>query len=332
MPSSRPNTIPNVIHLVRQLKPDSILDVGVGFDKWGHLFREYTDILAAEHAPARYQRKNWRVRIDGIEGHAAYLTPMHRFLYTRIHVGDAALLLPKLSRYDLIFFGDIIEHFDKDTGRTLLQNALARANQAVIITTPKFETAQDALCGNELERHRSLWTAHDFRQLAARGSVRSSVKTVDGSTWLAVLTQPGIPALDGTAPTAPSGQNAQRLFHARRQINELIAPDEPFVLVDEEHLRGTLPHTSALPFLSRNGQYWGPPADDATAIAELSRLRRDGARSIIFIWSTFWWLEHYQKFARHLRSNYPCVRANDSVVAFALRPKRRASVTARRQK
>ncbi|MCI0745080.1 MAG: hypothetical protein L0Y58_06715, partial [Verrucomicrobia subdivision 3 bacterium] len=81
MPSSRPNTIPTVIHVVRQLKPASILDVGVGFGKWGHLFREYTDILEAEHDPKRYQRRNWRVRIDGIEAHKAYLTPMHRFLY-----------------------------------------------------------------------------------------------------------------------------------------------------------------------------------------------------------------------------------------------------------
>ncbi len=39
MPSSRPNIIPIVIHLIRQLKPRSILDVGVGFGKWGHLFR-----------------------------------------------------------------------------------------------------------------------------------------------------------------------------------------------------------------------------------------------------------------------------------------------------
>ena len=54
MPSSRPNTIPTVINLLRQLKPQSILDVGVGFGKWGHLFREYTDILEAEHEPARY--------------------------------------------------------------------------------------------------------------------------------------------------------------------------------------------------------------------------------------------------------------------------------------
>src|SRR6058998_2601883 len=105
MPSSRPNTIPTVIHIVKQLRPASILDIGVGFGKWGHLFREYTDILEAEHDPVRYRRENWRVRIDGIEGHAAYLTEMHRFLYNEVHVGDALVLIKALSNYDLIFLG-----------------------------------------------------------------------------------------------------------------------------------------------------------------------------------------------------------------------------------
>src|SRR5215510_5091009 len=113
MPSSRPNAIPTVVHLLRQLRPNSILDVGIGFGKWGHLFREYTDILEAEHEPARYQREHWRVRIDGIEGYAAYLTPMHQYLYTAIHVGDARSVLPRLDPYDLIFLGDVLEHLEK---------------------------------------------------------------------------------------------------------------------------------------------------------------------------------------------------------------------------
>src|SRR5882672_10882574 len=99
MPSSRPNTIPTVLHLVRQLRPRSILDVGIGFGKWGHLFREYTDILEAERDPSRYQRANWQVVIDGIEGHSAYVTEMHRFLYNRVIVGDARTLVREGEEY-----------------------------------------------------------------------------------------------------------------------------------------------------------------------------------------------------------------------------------------
>src|SRR6185503_6455462 len=164
MPSSRPNTIPTVIHLLRQLKPQSILDVGVGFGKWGHLFREYTDINEAERDPGRYQKKNWQVKIDGIEGHAAYLTDMHHYLYNEIHLGDASEWLKKVSHYDLIFMGDVLEHFDKEKGFEVLREAVVKANKAVIVSTPKYETDQADLCGNELERHRSLWSAKDFRK------------------------------------------------------------------------------------------------------------------------------------------------------------------------
>jgi len=103
MPSSRPQHHPDRHSSDSTAQnPISILDVGVGFGKWGHLFREYTDINEAENDPARYQRKKWRVRIDGIEGYAAYLTPMHRYLYNHLHVGNAGALLKKLPHYDLI--------------------------------------------------------------------------------------------------------------------------------------------------------------------------------------------------------------------------------------
>src|SRR5437868_4061842 len=164
MPSSRPNTIPTIIHLIRQLKPRSILDVGIGFGKWGHLFREYTDILEAEHDPRRYERKNWKVQIDGIEGFPRYITEMHRFLYNQIHIGNACELIRKLPSYDVIFMGDIIEHLEKNDGVELLRQAIEKSKKAVIVSTPKDETEQGELCANELERHRSLWSAKDFRK------------------------------------------------------------------------------------------------------------------------------------------------------------------------
>jgi hypothetical protein len=313
MPSSRPNTIPIIIHLLRQLKPQSILDVGVGFGKWGHLFREYTDILEAEREPPRYRRENWRVRIDGIEGHAAYLTDMHRFLYNEIHLGDAGALLKALPNYDLIFLGDILEHFEKAAGKELLQDAFAHAGKAVIVSTPKFETEQEELCGNELERHRSLWSARELTAFPG-----TQVITVDEATLLAVATKPGVPQLELTPPRQPSPDVMLRLSRARREITEMMAKDLPFVLVDDEHIRSTLSHSRALPFLEKLGQYWGPPPDDATAIRELERMRADGARFIVFIWATYWWLERYTEFERHLRERFACVRENDSLVIFDL--------------
>lgn len=313
MPSSRPNTIPIVIHLVRQLQPASILDVGVGFGKWGHLFREYTDINESEKDPARYRRRNWRVRIDGIEGHAAYLTPMHRYLYDRIHVGNACALLPRLPRYDLVFLGDVIEHLDKRAGLKLLRDALDRAGKAVIVSTPKYETGQADLCDNELERHRSLWSAADFSRFD-----RALVRTVDRATLLAVLAKPGTPVPVCAPPMPMKRADARRLDLCKADLVRWIPASMPFILVDEEQVRGDLPHARAIPFLEKGGQYWGPPADDATAIRELDRLRRAGARYIAFTWPTFWWLKHYIGLETHLRRTGKCVRRNTRILVYDL--------------
>jgi hypothetical protein len=311
MPSSRPSIIPSVIHLIRQLKPHSILDVGIGFGKWGHLFREYTDILAAEYDPARYEKKNWQVRIDGIEGHAPYVTPMHNYLYDTIHIGDALSLLKTLSNYDLIFLGDVIEHFEKAQGLQLLADAVAKANKAVIVSTPKQDTGQEDLCGNPFETHRSLWSATDLRSAGA-----NLTKTIDSDILLAVFLAPGSPRLHLSWTRQKPG--ASRLRLTRDAIRKLVPPDAPFVLVDEEQLRVSLGMPNALPFLEKEGTYWGAPEDDGTAITELERMREGGAQFIVFIWSTFWWLKYYKQFGHHLRSRYCCAEENKDLIAFDL--------------
>jgi hypothetical protein len=315
MPSSRPNTIPTVIHLLHQLTPKSILDVGVGFGKWGHLFREYTDIRQAEKNPSRYERKNWQVKIDGIEGHAAYVTEMHRYLYSEIHLGDAGELIKKLPRYDLIFMGDVIEHLEKKAGFQLLQDAVARANKAVIVTTPRYETGQADLCGNQLERHRSLWTLRDFRCFD-----RATVKMVDRGTLLVVILKPGIPQPVCAPQIPPKAADVLRFRLAKEEIMRLIAPTDAFILVDDEQIRSDMPQRQAIPFLEKGGQYWGPPPNDETAISEVERLRKAGAKYIVFTWPTFWWIQYYVGFYKHITSTCRCVLKNDRLEIFALGP------------
>jgi len=292
MPSSRPNTIPTVVHLIRQLRPSSILDVGVGFGKWGHLFREYTDIIESESELGRYAKQNWRVRIDGIEGFPDYITDMHRFLYNNLYIGNAIELLPSLPTYDVIFMGDIIEHFEKTEGLKFLGTALQKARRALIITTPRHETGQEALCGNELERHRSLWAPGDFRIFE-----RAIVRTIDDATYIIVLLKAGVPAPACTPPRQDDETVNARLRETKAQLLEVLPSGKPFILVDEEQIRPTLGRYDAIPFLEKNGKYWGPPADAQSAIAELERLRSAHAASIAFVWTTFWWLDHYRVFA-----------------------------------
>jgi hypothetical protein len=289
----------------------------VGFGKWGHLFREYTDILEAERDPPRYERQNWQVAIDGIEGHPAYITEMHRYLYNHLHIGNASDVIQKLPAYDLIFMGDVIEHFEKEAGMQILRRAWELANMAVILTTPKYETGQTDLCANELEQHRSLWAGKDFRLFP--GAI---VKTIDRDMLLAVLPKPGRPALTCRPPTRPRPADLRRLRQAKEGIARLIPAGQRFILIDDEHIRSELPGAVAIPFLEKHGEYWGPPPDDQTAINELERLREAGASYVVVIWSSFWWLEHYAGFHRHLLEKYRRIRSGDALAVFDLRTKK----------
>jgi len=71
-----------------------------------------------------------------------------------------------------------------------------------------------------------------------------------------------------------------------------------------------------LPFMEKNGQYWGLPEDDAQAIMEIERMREAGADGIAIPWSAFWVLEQYQEFAQHIRSNYRIVHSDDRLKIF----------------
>jgi hypothetical protein len=117
---------------------------------------------------------------------------------------------------------------------------------------------------------------------------------------------------------------------AAGDITDLVAAGGAFVLVDERWLAPeALPDRRAIPFLERDGQYWGPPADDDTAIRELERLRRAGAGHIVFTWPAFWWLDYYAGFHNHLRASFPCLLENERVAVFKLGSRHRTGRIAR---
>ena len=74
-----------------------------------------------------------------------------------------------------------------------------------------------------------------------------------------------------------------------------------------------------IPFLERDGEYWGAPLDDQTAINELERLRAGKASHLVIGFPSFWWFDYYAEFAAYVQRNFPCNVKNDSVVIFDLR-------------
>jgi hypothetical protein len=116
-------------------------------------------------------------------------------------------------------------------------------------------------------------------------------------------------------------KRAEQLYMARQELRALIPPRDSLILVDDD-MWGTeiFEDWHAIPFLERDGRYWGRPPDDTTAIREFERLRRSGASFIVFGWPAFWWLDYYSGLHRHLRSSSRCVVHNDCLVVFDLRP------------
>jgi len=112
----------------------------------------------------------------------------------------------------------------------------------------------------------------------------------------------------------------QQLHRADIDIKTYIPRGSVCILVDENHwgeARNKL-NRPILPFLERDGQYWGLPTDDETAIRELKRMRTAGAEYLIFPWHSFWWLDHYKAFNDYLRTSFSCTAENEHLVIFKL--------------
>lgn len=160
MPTSNLHLISDIVELIVTANPRSVLDVGVGFGKYGVLAREYLELL-----DGRAVYDDWQREIDGIEIFNGYLTGLHEAIYDRIFNGDAAEVLPGLPEqaYDLVLLIDIIEHFDRPTGLEILHQCL-RVGRNVIVSTPLGFFTQEGY-GNPHEQHRSLWSGEDMKNL-----------------------------------------------------------------------------------------------------------------------------------------------------------------------
>ena len=157
MPTSNYRQLPELLETLFLVNPTSILDVGTGLGKLGVLGREYLE--------GHSDKSNWRRRIDGIEGFAPYISPIHSFVYDQIFMGEAQTIVPALNtHYDLVLLIDVIEHFEHQSGQAFLSE-LCRHTDNILLSTPKQFFKQDAVFGNALEEHKSYWVVQNFLSL-----------------------------------------------------------------------------------------------------------------------------------------------------------------------
>ena len=143
MPTSEHLQIPRVVEVLIRERPVRVLDVGAGYGKYGVLAREYagaTLVDAADAVAPRYP------------------------VYDHVYLGDLRklerVLPPEATGYDLALLIDVIEHFEKEEGFSVLEQLTKRARK-VLVATPLGFRAQE-IPGMPYETHRSGWKPGDF--------------------------------------------------------------------------------------------------------------------------------------------------------------------------
>jgi 2-polyprenyl-3-methyl-5-hydroxy-6-metoxy-1,4-benzoquinol methylase len=162
LPLSNLHHLPAVAYFAMTLRPQRILDIGVGMGTYGFILRQFID-----DREQRLEKANWQTVIDGIEIFEAYRNPVWEYVYDRIYIGDAQTLVDRLERYDVVLCNDVLEHLELSEARAFLSK-LVEANQTVIATTPNIDFPQGSWAGNEAETHRCFLQAADFPYLVAK--------------------------------------------------------------------------------------------------------------------------------------------------------------------
>lgn len=157
MPTSFYHAIPYIIEEVLLDSPKSILDIGVGFGKFGVLLREYLEV-----ENLRYDKTCWTIKIDGVEVFPFYKNPIYDYIYDKVYFSNILDIAAELSNYDTILMIDVLEHFEKDTGIELIKKLLNHTNKSLIVSTPLYPGRQGEYLGNPYEAHRSKFNRNDF--------------------------------------------------------------------------------------------------------------------------------------------------------------------------
>ena len=159
MPTSRPTALGFVCDQFIARQPKSVLDIGIGFGKFGFLAREYTDVWSGRYF-------NPETKVDGIEVFEPYITELQKLIYNHIYIGEALDVLEGLGRqiYDMAVCSDMLEHVTKVHGLRIIGEA-KRVSRYSVIVIPAYPGPQGSVYGNEHERHVSRWVAADLIKL-----------------------------------------------------------------------------------------------------------------------------------------------------------------------
>lgn len=160
MGSSSSVLVHKVLQQVYAIKPRSMLDVGYGTGKWGYLIREKAELRKGR------KRKDFVLRIDGVDIENRWHTPVHDYIYDDLFHEDIRKWEPKRT-YDMILMGDILEHLTKTEGMAVLKKYLKKCRYLILSSPFGFISSlpADERLKEEYpyEKHKSEWTYADLK-------------------------------------------------------------------------------------------------------------------------------------------------------------------------
>ena len=150
--------------------PNTVCDVGPGEGTYAKLFRPV------------HEGVWW----TGIEVHRPYIKKYRlnstktRRMYDELHVEDVRESESHLFHRDLVIFGDVLEHVERDDAVALLQRAEAAGAWNILVSVPIVDSPQGEVDGNPHEAHLHQWDADDMDAVMA--SLGGKVETFRGGT------------------------------------------------------------------------------------------------------------------------------------------------------
>ena len=315
--SSANAIVPIVLDLV---SPRSVVDVGCGLGAW----------LAAAIANG----------VDDALGIDGDYVDVGRLLIPRERFVPADLERPIVlgRRYDLVMSLEVAEHLPESAADAFVES-LVRLGPAVLFSA--------AIPDQGGEHHvNEQWPQYWADRFAAHGYI--ALDCIRDRVWNNSHVEPwyaqnsflyvsadrlaSSPKLEaelarcgfGFRPLVHPRQWAARAWKAKNlaaieQLLDAVPVGAAVALVDE----GCLSARSLKPWrvhrlFEREGVYWGPPAGDEAALAELETLRRGGAAYLAVAWGAYWWLEHYPRLREYVRENLKPVTETEILAVFDL--------------
>jgi len=155
--------IPFYIEAMLDVSPHKILDVGIGFGRWGMLIREFCAQAKNGDAP---------VQVIGIETQRTEVVEHAGLFYDQIHLGNALdVLKGNDERWDLVIFNEVLREWSTDATEEALGKAL-NVSDYVLVSSSALNGSRTLNNGHSKNGHKFSATVSD---LVSANLVRNSM-------------------------------------------------------------------------------------------------------------------------------------------------------------